>query len=118
MKLSLLPKIIVPALTDVTEDLLRSRDIKLLMLDFDNTIAYESWPVYDEAKCKDSEVTIAVQVNGKMRGTVVMDADLDNDTVVQNVLANEKIAAFLAKQEGQIRKTIVVKNKLVNLIVK
>ena len=49
---------------------------------------------------------------------VAMDADLDNDTVVANVLANEKIAAFLAKQEGQIRKTIVVKNKLVNLIVK
>ena len=49
---------------------------------------------------------------------VVMDADLDNDTVVQNVLANEKIAAFLAKQTGEIRKTIVVKNKLVNLIVK
>ena len=74
--------------------------------------------LYDEAKCKDTEVTIAVQVNGKMRGTVMMDADLDNDTVIANVLANEKIAAFLAKQEGQIRKTIVVKNKLVNLIVK
>ena len=84
----------------------------------DNTIAYEAWPTWDEAKCKDSEVTIAVQVNGKMRGTVMMDADLDNDTVVQNVLANEKIAAFLAKQTGEIRKTIVVKNKLVNLIVK
>ena len=38
MKFSLLPKIIVPALTDVTMDLLHSRDIKLLMLDFDNTI--------------------------------------------------------------------------------
>ncbi len=38
MKVSLLPKIIVPALTDVTEELLRSRGIKLLMLDFDNTI--------------------------------------------------------------------------------
>ena len=38
MKFSLLPKIIVPALTDVTEDLLHSRGIKLLMLDFDNTI--------------------------------------------------------------------------------
>ena len=84
----------------------------------DNTIAYEAWPTWDEAKCKDSEVTVAVQVNGKMRGTVMMDADLDNDTVVQNVLANEKIAAFLAKQTGEIRKTIVVKNKLVNLIVK
>jgi leucyl-tRNA synthetase len=59
-----------------------------------------------------------VQVNGKMRGTVLMAADLDNDTVVQNVLANEKIAAFLEKQGGNIVKTIVVKNKLVNLIVK
>ena len=38
MRFSLLPKIIVPALTDVTQDLLRSRGIKLLMLDFDNTI--------------------------------------------------------------------------------
>ena len=57
----------------------------------DNTIAFESWPAYDEAKCKDSQVTIAVQVNGKMRGTVVMDADLDNDTVVANVLADENI---------------------------
>ena len=38
MKLSLLPKIIVPALTDVTVEMLGSRNIKLLMLDFDNTI--------------------------------------------------------------------------------
>ncbi len=88
------------------------------ILGHDHTIAYEPWPTYSEEKCKDAEVTIAVQVNGKMRGTVMMDADLDNDTVIANVLANEKIAAFLAKQTGEIRKTIVVKNKLVNLIVK
>ena len=88
------------------------------ILGHDKTIAYEPWPTYSEEKCKDTEVTFAVQVNGKMRGTVVMDADLDNDTVVANVLANEKIAAFLQKNGGEIRKTIVVKNKLVNLIVK
>ena len=88
------------------------------ILGHDNTIAYESWPVYDEAKCKDSVVTIAVQVNGKMRGTVEMEADLENDVVVENVLANEKIAAFLEKAGGIIVKTIVIKNKLVNLIVK
>jgi len=88
------------------------------LLGHENTIAYEPWPTYSEEKCKDDEVTIAVQVNGKMRGTVMMDADLDNDTVVANVLANEKIAAFLAKQTGEVRKTIVVRNKLVNLIVK
>jgi len=88
------------------------------LLGHDKTIAYEPWPTYSEEKCKDAEVTIAVQVNGKMRGTVVMDADLDNDTVVANVLADEKIARFLEKNGGEIRKTIVVKNKLVNLIVK
>ena len=88
------------------------------LLGHDTTIAYEPWPTYSEEKCKDAEVTIAVQVNGKMRGTVVMDADLENDAVIANVLANDKIAAFLAKQGGEIRKTIVVKNKLVNLIVK
>ena len=84
----------------------------------DTTIAYESWPTYSEDKCKDSEINIAVQVNGKMRGTVLMEADLENDAVVANVLADEKIAKFLEKQGGSIVKTIVVKNKLVNLIVK
>ena len=88
------------------------------ILGHEDTIAYEPWPTYSEDKCKDAEVTIAVQVNGKMRGTVVMDADLDNDTVVANVLANDKIKAFLEKNGGNIVKTIVVKNKLVNLIVK
>ena len=61
---------------------------------------------------------MAVQVNGKMRGTVEMDADLDNEQVIANVLADEKIARFLEKQGGSIVKTIVVKNKLTNLIVK
>ena len=88
------------------------------VLGHDNTIAYEPWPAYSEEKCKDAEVTIAVQVNGKMRGTVVMDADLDNDTVLANVLADQKIKTFLEKNGGSIVKTIVVKIKLVNLIVK
>ena len=63
-------------------------------------------------------MNIAVQVNGKMRGTVLMDADLSNEEVVANAVADEKISKFLQKQGGQIVKTIVVKNKLVNLIVK
>ena len=88
------------------------------VLGHDDTIAYEPWPTYDEAKCKDSVITIAVQVNGKMRGTVEMEADLDNEAVIANVKADEKIARFLEKQGGSIIKTIVVKNKLVNLIVK
>ena len=85
---------------------------------FEGICSVSAWPVYSEDKCKDAQVTMAVQVNGKMRGTVVMDADLDNDAVVANVLADEKIARFLEKNGGSIVKTIVVKNKLVNLIVK
>ena len=88
------------------------------LMGHEDTIAFESWPTFDEAKCKDQEVTMAVQVNGKMRGTVLMDADLDNDTVVNKVLADEKIAKFLEKIGGSVVKTIVVKNKLTNLIVK
>ena len=85
---------------------------------FEGICSVSAWPVYSEEKCKDAQVTMAVQVNGKMRGTVVRDADLDNDAVIANVLADEKIARFLEKNGGNIVKTIVVKNKLVNLIVK
>ena len=87
-------------------------------LGHEGTIAFEPWPAYSEEKCKDAEVTIAVQINGKMRGTVVMDADLPDEDVVKNAMADERIARFLEKQEGSLRKTIVVKNKLVNLIIK
>jgi leucyl-tRNA synthetase len=81
-------------------------------------IVTETWPEGDAKLAEDNVITLAVQLNGKMRGTVEMEADLDNDTVVANVLADEKIAKFLEKQGGSIVKTIVVKNKLVNLIVK
>ncbi len=85
---------------------------------FEGICSVSDWPSYSEEKCKDTEVNIAVQINGKMRGTVLMEADLSNEDVVAAVTADEKIARFLAKQGGKIVKTIVVKNKLVNLIVK
>ena len=61
---------------------------------------------------------MAVQVNGKLRGTIHVAADLDNDSVIAAATSDEKIARFLEKLDGSIIKTIVVKNKLVNLIVK
>ncbi len=85
---------------------------------FAGICSVSDWPVYDEAKCKDSEIDVAVQVNGKLRGAIHIEADLDDESVVAAAVADEKIARFLEKQGGSIRKTIVVKNKLVNLIVK
>ena len=85
---------------------------------FEGICSVSAWPTYDEAKCKDSEIDMAVQVNGKLRGTIHVAADLDNDSVVAAATADEKVSAFLARLGGSIVKTIVVKNKLVNLIVK
>ena len=85
---------------------------------FEGICSVSSWPSYDESKCKDSEIDMAVQVNGKLRGQIHVAADLDDDAVIAAATSDEKVARFLAKQEGTIRKTIVVKNKLVNLIVK
>ena len=75
-----------------------------------------SWPEYDESKTVASTVEMAVQVLGKLRGTVVMPVDSEQDAVVAEALKQEKVAR---QCEGkQIVKVIYVKNKLVNLIVK
>ena len=85
---------------------------------YEGICSVSQWPTYEEAKCKDSEIDMAVQVNGKLRGTIHVEADLDNDMVIEIAKKDEKIARFLEKNGGNIVKTIVVKNKLVNLIVK
>ncbi len=85
---------------------------------YEGICSVSQWPTYEEAKCKDSEIDMAVQVNGKLRGTIHVEADLDNDTVIEIAKNDDKIARFLEKNGGNIVKTIVVKNKLVNLIVK
>ena len=74
------------------------------------------WPVYDESKTIASSVEMAVQVGGKLKGTITVPVDSDQDTVVEAAKANEKVAKALAGM--QIIKVIHVKNKLVNLIVK
>ena len=74
------------------------------------------WPVYDESKTVASSVEMAVQVGGKLKGTITVPVDSDQNTVVEAAKANEKVAKALAGM--QIIKVIHVKNKLVNLIVK
>ncbi len=75
-----------------------------------------AWPEYDESKTVASSVEMAVQVGGKLKGTVTVPVDSDQDTVVEAAKASEKVAKALSGM--QIVKVIHVKNKLVNLIVK
>ena len=81
-----------------------------------DTIAYESWPVYDESKTVDTTVTIAVQINGKLRSTISIDKNDDKDSVIAVAKADKKIAEFLA--DKNIIKEIYVPGKIVNIVVK
>ena len=74
------------------------------------------WPAYDEAKTVESTVEMAVQVNGKLMGTIKLAADADKQAAIDAALAEEKVQHAI---EGkQIVKQIVVPGKIVNLVVK
>ena len=75
-----------------------------------------AWPEYDEAKTIDAEKEMAVQVNGKLRATIIVPVDSPDDVVIAAACAEEKVQRQM--QGMKIVKTIVVKNKLVNLILK
>ena len=74
------------------------------------------WPTWDESKTVDSHVEMAVQVNGKLKGTVTVAMDSDEETVKAAALALDKVQK--ATDGMTVVKTILVKNKLINLIVK
>ena len=74
------------------------------------------WPVFDESKTIDATAEMAVQVNGKLKGTVIVPTDSDEQPVVAAAMELEKVKK---STEGMsVVKTILVKNKLVNLIIK
>ena len=74
------------------------------------------WPVYDESKTVASTVEMAVQVNGKLKGSIKMPVDSAEEAVVAEAMKVEKVAK--AVEGMKLVKTIHVKNRLVNLIVK
>jgi len=82
-------------------------------LGHDTTIAYEKWPVYDEAKTVENTVEIAVQINGKTKATVMISKDIDKDAAIaagKEALGN--------KLTGTIVKEIYVPGRIINIVVK
>ncbi len=86
------------------------------MLGETSVLSLESWPEYDENKTQESSVQIAVQVNGKLRATISLPVDCEQQLAIDTALADEKVQK--AVEGKNIVKTIVVKNKIVNLVVK
>ena len=79
-----------------------------------NTISYEPWPKFDEAKTIDDEIELPIQINGKVKGTIIIPLDADEQTVKD--LANKELANLL---EGKnIIKEIYIKNKIYNIVVR
>jgi leucyl-tRNA synthetase len=86
-----------------------------LRLGHETPLAHGPFPVADPAYLVDDTVEYPVQVNGKVRGRVVVAADADQDTLKAAALADDKVQAFLAGANP--RKVIVVPGRLVNLVV-
>jgi leucyl-tRNA synthetase len=79
------------------------------------TLAHESWPAFDANLAKDEMITIAVQVNGKTRGTFEVDREIDKDHLFAIVKADENVAKYL---KGTIVKEIYVPGKICSFVVK
>ncbi|MGM0471873.1 MAG: leucine--tRNA ligase [Bacillota bacterium] len=84
-------------------------------LGYEESIHLHDWPEYDQEALKKDEVTIVVQVNGKVRDRVEVAADISEEELKEVVLVQDKIQDYLADQE--LVKTIVVPQKLVNLVI-
>jgi leucyl-tRNA synthetase len=84
------------------------------ILEFEE-ISKADWPIYDASKIIDETIDIAVQINGKTRGSISIFIDADQDTVEQTVKDNEKINKYLT--ETNILNIIYIKGRIINFVV-
>jgi leucyl-tRNA synthetase len=80
-----------------------------------SSVHKDSWPEFQEKYLALDTITIAVQINGKLRGEINVAAEADENTIVEAAKAHEKVAAYLKDQT--IRKTIYVPSRLVNFVI-
>lgn len=86
------------------------------MIGFKNKIVEMTWPLYDEAKTIEDEITIGVQVNGKLRGEVTILLTDSDEVIKEKAFKNENVQKHIEGKE--IVKTIIIKGKIVNIVVK
>ena len=86
------------------------------MLTGEEDMSYDAWPTYDSSKLVVNKVTIAVQVNGKVRGKFEADKDADKEVVEKQAMELESVKKYTS--EGEVKKVIVIPNKIVNIVVK
>ncbi len=85
-------------------------------LGYDAGLANMPWPAYDPLVAAEEQITIVIQVNGKVRSRITVPADEDGETIKKKALADEKTGHFL--QGKQVLREVYVPKKLVNIVVK
>ncbi|WP_276911728.1 leucine--tRNA ligase [Dubosiella newyorkensis] len=86
------------------------------LTDSKESIAYEPWPTYDENALKEENVTIVVQVNGKVRGKFETKQGSDDESLKEQALRLDSVKRHIEGKE--IKKIIVIKGKVVNIVAK
>ena len=100
-------KLLAPFAPHLTEEIWHE-------LGYPGSVHKETYPVFDAGLARDTEVTIGVQINGKMRGTITVAPKATESEVLAIAQANEGIAKYLT---GETSKVIYVPGKILNLIV-
>jgi leucyl-tRNA synthetase len=75
----------------------------------------ENWPAYDSDQLEGDEITIAIQINGKLRGKILVDISSSEETIIEESKELENVKKYLEKES--IKKTIYVPKKLVNFVI-
>ena len=103
-------KLLNPICPHITEEIWNTT------LGHNSTIAYEKWPEYDDNKTLNTEKEIAVQVNGKVRATININIDDSEDIIKEKALKEKNVQKHINGKE--IIKTIIIKGKIINIVVK
>ena len=107
--INILVKLLAPFAPHIAEELWQRLGNK-------SALAYENWPEYNPSKVQRSMVTIVGQINGKVRARIEVENGTDEEKLKELIKQDEKIKSYIDGK--QIIKEIVVKNKLVNIVVK
>ena len=98
-------KLLNPICPHITEELWQE-------LGYKDTISYESWPTFDESKLEVNTIEIPIQVNGKLRGKIVMDKSASEDQIKEKAL--EAVKSFVA---NGYKKIVYIPNRIFNIVV-
>jgi leucyl-tRNA synthetase len=106
--LSTLSQLLAPFAPHIAEELWQQ-------LGNEDSVHLSTWPTWDEAILVENTMTIAVQVNGKLRGEITAASDAPEAEIIVQAKSNEKVAVHLSDKE--IRKTIYIPSKIINFVV-